>query len=104
MEFYTSTGSPLPYDPISTHGIPVADLEACAKKQGVKFRQADILLLRIGFIQKYMSLSQTAKDELGGKPETLSVQIYFFGFRVLSTLQIFRAGIEQSEDMKRFLW
>ena len=75
MEFYTSAGSPLPYDPISTHGIPVADLEACAKKQGVKFRRADILILRIGFIQKYMSLSQSAKDELGAKTETLSVQI-----------------------------
>jgi len=63
----------------------VADLEACAMKQGVQFRHADILILRVGLIQKYMSLSQSAKDDLGGKPETL-------------------AGIEQSEDMKRFLW
>ena len=86
MEFYTSTGSPLPYDPISTHGITVADLEACAKKQGIKFRQADILILRIGFIQKYMSLSQSAKDELGDKPETLSAQIFFVpSFRILPT-------------------
>jgi len=85
VEFYTATGSPLPYDPISTYGISVADLEACARKQGVQFRHADILILRVGFIQKYMSLSQSAKDDLGGKPETL-------------------AGIEQSEDMKRFLW
>jgi hypothetical protein len=72
VEFYTATGSPLPYDPISTYGISVADLEACARKQGVQFRHADILILRVGFIQKYMSLSQSAKDDLGGKPETLS--------------------------------
>jgi hypothetical protein len=72
VEFYTSGGSPLPYDPMSTHGVPVADLEACAKKQGVQFRQADILILRMGFIQKYMSLSQSARYSLGSKPETLS--------------------------------
>jgi hypothetical protein len=72
VEFYTATGSPLPYDPLSTHGIPVADLMACAKSQGVQFRQADILILRIGFIQKFMSLSQSAKDDLPSKPETLS--------------------------------
>jgi hypothetical protein len=55
------------------HAINVAELEACAKQQGVVFRQGDILLLRIGFIQKYYASTREARDELSTKPETLSV-------------------------------
>ncbi|KAJ7268956.1 putative cyclase-domain-containing protein [Mycena rebaudengoi] len=75
----------LPYDPWTTHGITMADLEACASAQGVTFRRGDILLLRVGFIKKYYDVSQAERDALDGKPETF-------------------AGIEPSEDMKRFLW
>ncbi|TFK68628.1 hypothetical protein BDN72DRAFT_662460 [Pluteus cervinus] len=75
----------LPYDPWTTHAITVPELEACAKAQGVEFRQGDILIIRVGFIQKYYANTQEARDALPGKPETF-------------------AGIEQSEDMKRFLW
>lgn len=78
MNYFTSDGSSLPYDPLSAHAITVEDLEACAKKQGVKFRQADILLLRVGFTQKYYSLSQLHKDELSEKPETLSALHRYF--------------------------
>ena len=62
-------------------------LEQVAKAQGVEFRTGDVLLLRVGFIRKYMSqyTKQGERDELAGKPETF-------------------AGIEQSEDMKKFLW
>jgi len=63
----------------------VSDLEACAKAQGVTFRRGDILIIRAGFIKKYHETTQEQRDELSGKPETF-------------------AGIEQSEDMKRFLW
>lgn len=76
---------PLPYDPWTTHPITVADLEACAKEQGVVFRRGDILIVRVGFIQKYGVATQEQRDALAGNPETF-------------------AGIEQSEDMKRFLW
>ncbi|KAF5351475.1 hypothetical protein D9757_012874 [Collybiopsis confluens] len=82
------TGTPardLPYDPWTTHGLTVADLQACAEKQGVKFRQGDILILRVGFIRKYQNATQEDRDALVARPETF-------------------AGIEQSEDMKRFLW
>ncbi|KAJ7684314.1 putative cyclase-domain-containing protein [Mycena polygramma] len=75
----------LPYDPWSTHPIGVKELEACAAAQGVKFRRGDILLLRVGFIKKYYESSQAARDALQAGSETF-------------------AGIEQSEDMKRFLW
>ncbi|KAJ7290662.1 hypothetical protein C8J57DRAFT_1276256 [Mycena rebaudengoi] len=68
----TSSTKTLPYDPWTTHGITVADLEACASAQGVSFRRGDILLLRVGFIKKYYDVSQAERDALDGKPETLS--------------------------------
>lgn len=71
MNYFTADGSALPYDPHSTHGFTVEQLEACAKKQGIQFRQGDILIIRAGFTQKFYALSQTQKDELVAKPETL---------------------------------
>ncbi|CCM04546.1 uncharacterized protein FIBRA_06727 [Fibroporia radiculosa] len=85
VRYYTTSGGSLPYDPWTTHAIPPKDLEDCAKQQGVSFRQGDILLLRVGFMQRFNTATQEERDSLNGKPETL-------------------AGIEQSEDMKRFLW
>lgn len=67
----------LPYDPWATHAISVADLEACAKAQGVKFRRGDILILRVGFIKKYYEASQAERDALqAATSETLSVWLY----------------------------
>ena len=71
MEFYTKDGKTLPYDPWTTHSISLADLEACAKAQGISFRQGDILLLRMGFIKKYMNEPVEAREALATKPETL---------------------------------
>ncbi|KAJ3002800.1 hypothetical protein NUW54_g5649 [Trametes sanguinea] len=70
---------------MTTHAIPASDLIACAEKQGITFRRGDILLLRVGFIQRFCSTTQEERDSIADKPETF-------------------AGIEQSEDMKRFLW
>ncbi|KIM49861.1 hypothetical protein M413DRAFT_21984 [Hebeloma cylindrosporum] len=83
--YHTKNGGALPYDPWTSHPISVADLEAVAKHQNVQFRQGDILLIRVGFIQKYHAVSDEERSALQGRPETF-------------------AGIEQSEDMKRFLW
>lgn len=63
----------LQYDPWTTHAITAADLKECAAAQGVSFRQGDILLLRVGFIQKYYAVSQEERDALPGRPETLCV-------------------------------
>lgn len=71
MDFYTESGAPLPYDPFATHGISVADLEACAEKQGVKFREGDILLIRVGFMQKFGAVNNDVRAALGAKEETL---------------------------------
>lgn len=74
VEFYTSSGTkPLPYDPWTTHAIPVEDLKACARAQSVTFRQGDILILRVGFIKRYNESSAPEKDAISGKPETLYV-------------------------------
>ncbi|KAG2049483.1 hypothetical protein BDR06DRAFT_1012137 [Suillus hirtellus] len=92
VRYYTANGEALPYDPWTSHPITVAELEDIAKKQGVEFRQGDILLLRVGFIQKYYASTNEAKADLrgGSEKETFKTK--------------YSAGIEQSEDMKRFLW
>ncbi|KAJ7142122.1 hypothetical protein C8R43DRAFT_1016383 [Mycena crocata] len=44
----------LPYDPWTTHSITVPQIEACAKAQGVQFRRGDILMLRVGFMKRFL--------------------------------------------------
>ncbi|KDQ59925.1 hypothetical protein JAAARDRAFT_56849 [Jaapia argillacea MUCL 33604] len=90
VKYFTASGSELPYDPWSSHAITVADLQACAKQEGVEFRTGDILLLRVGFIQKYYQVKTEERDALRASRSNERL--------------IDSAGIEQSEDMKRFLW
>ena len=71
VKYYTDTQGKLPYDPFTTHPIPVEDLLACAKAQGVAFRTADILLIRAGFMLRYNGASLEERNGLQGKPETL---------------------------------
>ena len=75
VKYYTDTQGKLPYDPWTTHPIPLADLLACAKAQGVAFRPADILLIRAGFTVRYYGATVEERDALQGKPETLCVLI-----------------------------
>ena len=51
----------------SQSGCPLA----AAKAQGVTFQPADILILRVGFIQRYHGATQEERNGLPGKPETL---------------------------------
>ena len=64
VKYYTDTLGELPYDPFTAHSISLADLLACAKAQGVEFRQADILLVRAGFLARYNSAIQEERDAL----------------------------------------
>lgn len=73
VRYYTESGSALPYDPWSTYGISVDVLEDVAKKEGVTFQQGDILILRVGFIQKFYAATQEERDNLSGKQEYLYV-------------------------------
>lgn len=72
VNFFTEGGTkPLPYDPWTTHAITPKDLEACATKQGVTFRQGDILIMRVGFMQKWWAVSRAEREALSERPETL---------------------------------
>ena len=71
VKYYTDKHGKLPYDPFTTHPIPLEDLQAAAKAQGVTFQPADILIIRAGFMVRYYSATQEERDGLSGKPETL---------------------------------
>lgn len=76
------------YDPHTSHPITVADLEACAKAQNVTFETGDILIVRFGWVHKYLSLNAAGKQALADK-KTLPEHTY--------------AGLEQSKEMIDFL-
>lgn len=74
VKYYTDDGKkPLPYDPWTSHPIPAKDLEACAKKQGITFKTGDILILRVGFTQKWLAATRQQREELSAREETLCV-------------------------------
>ena len=74
VKFYTANGTkPLPYDPWTTHAVPAADLQACAKQQGVTFKQGDILILRVGYMTRFNSASAQERNGLADKTHTLYV-------------------------------
>ena len=71
VRYYTDTLGGLPYDPWTAHAIPLSDLLACADAEGVEFREADILLVRAGFTERYNAATEEERDALLGRPETL---------------------------------
>ncbi|EIM82290.1 uncharacterized protein STEHIDRAFT_102776 [Stereum hirsutum FP-91666 SS1] len=85
----------LPYDPWTSHPIQVSELLACAQSQGVTFRRGDILLIRMGFIRRFEEASVEERERLS--------EIEVHGGIGAGKGEQF-AGIEQSEEMKRFLW
>lgn len=75
VSWYTRDGQALPYDPCTTHSISLADIKACAAYQGTTFQPADILILRVGWTQRYYASSQAEKDHWGaGGNEHLYVE------------------------------
>ena len=105
VKYYTDTLGKLPYDPWTTHPIPVTDLLACAKAQGVEFRPADILIIRAGFTMRFNGATQEERDALQGKTETLWVPFSWAYMNARNSADASRsAGIQQGEEMKRFLW
>lgn len=55
------------YDPFSRHEITVEDLQACARHQDVCFQTGDILLIRTGWLQRYLSLTATPQVDPSSK-------------------------------------
>jgi hypothetical protein len=76
-----------PYDPFTSHGISASDLQACAKSQGVAFEIGDILLIRTGWVTKYLSLTPQERTDRAN----------------LDLMQHNYAGLEASDPMKDFL-
>lgn len=89
---WPSYGGGKAYDPRTGFRITVADLLATAKHQNVTFRRGDILLVRSGFTARYYSLSPSERAAWSDpQPKSNTPGMEF-------------AGVEQSEEMKAFLW
>lgn len=77
-----------PFDAFKTFPITLEDLKATAKYQGTEIKFGDILLIRSGYMREFATKSeeqlQTYKD----------ISHHGSGF----------AGIEQSEDVLRWIW
>ena len=49
LDYYAySRRAGIHYDPVDTHAISLAELEACRAAQGTEFKPGDILLIRVG--------------------------------------------------------
>ncbi|KAL2752428.1 hypothetical protein ACRALDRAFT_1083190 [Sodiomyces alcalophilus JCM 7366] len=68
LDIYAWSGES--YDPFTTHPITRADLEACAKAQGVTFQTGDILFIRTGWVKRYMALDTAGREKLAATPGT----------------------------------
>ena len=78
------------YDPFSHVAFSVADLEAALLAQGSSLRFGDIVCVRTGWIEKYLTLESAARREVAAR------LIDPFGYTC--------AGLAGSEDISRFLW
>jgi len=85
LDYYGYAGEN--YDPLSTHRIPLSELQACATHQGVSFQPGDILLVRSGFVPAYNKLDESQRAKLG----TQAMAEHTF------------AGVEATEGMLDFL-
>jgi hypothetical protein len=75
----------LNYSPGDAHPITAAQLEEVAKYQQVEWQTADILLLRTGWIEWYLTLDQVGREAAAQPPYQV-------------------AGLVQGEASLRFLW
>ncbi|KDN39627.1 hypothetical protein K437DRAFT_259000 [Tilletiaria anomala UBC 951] len=81
-----------PYDPCSTHTITLDDLKETAAAQGVRFRQGDILLIRMGFTTRYYNSKPSERTKWSISNAALHGSGHKF------------AGIESLHRMAAWLW
>ncbi|KAH8894381.1 hypothetical protein GQ53DRAFT_859245 [Thozetella sp. PMI_491] len=74
------------YSPFEAHPIPLSELKAVAKEQGVDFHPGDILLVRSGWIDEYNKLSIAQKTDLAHREVRSFV------------------GVEDSREMLEWHW
>lgn len=82
-------GDFMPYDPMTSHAISVDLLQEVARAQGVRFRQADILLVRLGFTQRYLRATPAEREQWEARSAAGKEEL---------------AGLEQGQAMLEFLW
>lgn len=75
------------YDPFTSYRISANNLRECAEAQGVIFQVGDILLIRTGWTEAYLTLSATERE----RHASFELRDHTY------------AGPEASEDMKDFL-
>lgn len=75
----------LDYSPGESHVITAEALEEVIKWQGVELQTGDILLLRTGWIEWYLSLDRAGREAAAESPHKI-------------------AGLPQDEDSLRFVW
>ena len=61
------------YDPFTDHRISIEELETVAKKQGVEFKQGDVLIVRSGFTEGLTGQPGAKQQELMGSHKTCGV-------------------------------
>ncbi|HEX2913662.1 MAG TPA: cyclase family protein [Chloroflexia bacterium] len=81
-----ATQNGLQYSPGERYEITVENLTAAARDQGVHFQTGDILIVRSGWIEWYLSLSRQEREELA------------------RNLPHQATGLAQGEETLRFLW
>ncbi|KAK9462290.1 uncharacterized protein V1516DRAFT_685304 [Lipomyces oligophaga] len=74
------------YSSFSTHTISYEDLQSMIERFDVELKRGDILFVRIGLIEEWNGFSAEQKEAYGSGDEFL------------------HAGLEQSEEIIRFLW
>jgi kynurenine formamidase len=82
--------APAGYDPFTRVAFRPADVDAALRAQRVSLRSGDILCVRTGWTDKYLTLTAGERAPLAARHQTIS------GYE--------SAGLAGSEDMARFLW
>ena len=78
------------YDPFGAVRFGVGDLEAALRAQGTSLRSGDILCIRTGWMERYLTLDSGARRSLAEK--------------LADPFSYTCAGLAGSEEMSRFLW
>lgn len=88
VSWYEKNQGKLPYDPCTTHEVPLKDIQACVKDEGLQIKQADILLIRFGWTQHYWKSSAADRAKWGTPGEEKLSAVSFFQFESLLLTQV----------------
>ncbi|KAK1637911.1 putative cyclase-domain-containing protein [Colletotrichum phormii] len=87
LDWYSwATEKNITFDPFSTFGIPLSQLQAVANAQKTEFQQGDILLVRTGWLPAYRAL--TTEEQLALPQREIRAS----------------CGVEASEEAIRWHW